>query len=539
MASGAGGVDVAKAQLANILAGTRAETIAQRKAEDEAAEANFTLAQRTYDRIKELAGNGNAPLQRLDEVTNSLEVAKRQQDQAKLAYEEAVNGATKEERGIAETNVLKAQASVDTIKAQVDELVVKAPIASQVYQIGAELGEYVSPGVPLLSLIDLSDIWLRFNLREDLVRGPQGRRPVHDARARARRSGDHRGDQAYRDARRIRRLAGDPGDRRLRSEDLRGARLSRHAAAGSSAGHERLRRVAVGADGRAAMKPPARPGLLLVATRELRWMRRDEVALMLSIIVPVIAFAVLTLTFSNAVIRNLRVTIVDADRSATSLTYIQALGSSPGVSVAERSGDMTSAMRAIRSGEAIAAVYIPENFERDLLARQRPQIVTLYNRQYFTPGNNANSSISNAIAAATATLPRGGDGGGYRPGALVSEQYVLSNPALNYAQFLLRAILPTVLHVVVALAAGYAVGSEFSRRSKRAWLRTAGGRPLVALVGKLLPLFGLFVIMEVDRRRHSARVVRRLVSRRSRSWSRRPQSCIFSAISGSGRCWFC
>ena len=165
------GVDVAKAQLANILAGTRAETIAQRKAEDEAAEANFTLAQRTYDRIKELAGSGNAPLQRLDEATNSLQVAKRQQDQAKLAYEEAVNGATKEERGIAEANVLKAQASVDTIKAQVDELVVKSPIAAQVYQIGAELGEYVSPGVPLLSLVDLSDVWLRFDLREDLVRG--------------------------------------------------------------------------------------------------------------------------------------------------------------------------------------------------------------------------------------------------------------------------------------------------------------------------------------------------------------------------------
>ena len=166
------------------------------------------------------------------------------------------------------------------------------------------------------------------------------------------------------------------------------------------------------------MKRPARPGLLCVATRELRWMRRDQVALVLSILVPVIAFAVLTLTFSNAVIRNLRVTIVDADRSATSLTYVQAIGSAPGVSIAERSGDMTSAMRAIRSGEAIAAVYIPENFERDLLAGHRPQIVTLYNRQYFTPGNNANSTISNAIAAATATLPRGGDGGGYRPGAL-------------------------------------------------------------------------------------------------------------------------
>jgi HlyD family secretion protein len=165
------GVDVAKAQLANILVGTRVEVIDQKKAALESAQSNFQLADKTYARIKDLAGTGNAPLQRLDEVTNSREVAKRDQDRAQLAYDEAVNGATKEEREIARTNVLQAQASVDTIKADVDELTVKAPIASQVYQIGAELGEYVSPGVPLLSLYDLNDVWLRFNLREDLVKG--------------------------------------------------------------------------------------------------------------------------------------------------------------------------------------------------------------------------------------------------------------------------------------------------------------------------------------------------------------------------------
>ena len=165
------GVDVAKAQLANILVGTRVEIVSQKKAALESAQSNFQLADKTYARIKDLAGTGNAPLQRLDEVTNSLEVARRGQDSAQLAYDEAVNGATKEEREIARTNVLQAQASVDTIKADVDELTVKAPIAAQVYQIGAELGEYVSPGVPLLSLYDLNDVWLRFNLREDLVKG--------------------------------------------------------------------------------------------------------------------------------------------------------------------------------------------------------------------------------------------------------------------------------------------------------------------------------------------------------------------------------
>jgi ABC-2 type transport system permease protein len=43
--------------------------------------------------------------------------------------------------------------------------------------------------------------------------------------------------------------------------------------------------------------------------------------------------------------------------------------------------------------------------------------------------------------------------------------------------------------VIIALAAGYAVGSEFRRRSR---LACAGGNPIVALAGKLAPLFAIF-----------------------------------------------
>ena len=106
------------------------------------------------------------------------------------------------------------------------------------------------------------------------------------------------------------------------------------------------------------MKTPPRPGFLLVAARELRWMRRDRVALLLTLGVPIVAFTILALIFSNAVIRNLNVSIVDADRSATSLIYVQAVASAPSVRVAERSADLTSAMHAVRSGDAIATVYI-------------------------------------------------------------------------------------------------------------------------------------------------------------------------------------
>ena len=247
------------------------------------------------------------------------------------------------------------------------------------------------------------------------------------------------------------------------------------------------------------MRTPPRPGILAVATRELRRMRHDRVALFLCIGLPLLAFALLALTFSNAVIRDLRVSVVDADRTPTSRIYVQAVASAPAVTVAQRSDDLNGAMHAIRSGEAIAAVYIPPDFERDLIARKRPQIIVFYNRQFFTPGNNAASALSSAITAATASLPPTSPGlnASFEPGSLVVEEYVLTNPALNYAQFLMRAIMPTVLHVVVAIAGGYAVGSEFSRRSRRAWLRAAGGSPLAALVGKLAPLFAIFLLMMV------------------------------------------
>jgi HlyD family secretion protein len=161
---------VAQAQLANVLAGTRAETIAARKAEMERAQAALVLAQKTFDRTHTLTEQGNAPQARLDQVTDALHESERAVDQATSAHDQSVNGYTKEERAIARASVEKADADIQSVQSIIDQLVVYAPIASQVYQRNVEPGEYVSPGVPLVTLIDLADVWVHFDLREDLVK---------------------------------------------------------------------------------------------------------------------------------------------------------------------------------------------------------------------------------------------------------------------------------------------------------------------------------------------------------------------------------
>jgi len=161
---------VTEAQLANVNVGTRPEVIAAREAELERAQASVVLAQKTYDRISQLASHGNAPIAQLDQATDSLHESQRAVDQAKSGYDQAVNGYTKEEHEIAEAAVGKAIADIKAVQSIIDQMVIYAPVASQVYQRNVEPGEYVSPGVPLVTLIDLSDMWIHFDLREDLVK---------------------------------------------------------------------------------------------------------------------------------------------------------------------------------------------------------------------------------------------------------------------------------------------------------------------------------------------------------------------------------
>ncbi|MDB5681556.1 MAG: transporter, partial [Sphingomonas bacterium] len=245
------------------------------------------------------------------------------------------------------------------------------------------------------------------------------------------------------------------------------------------------------------MRPAPKPGFWLVARRECRWLFHDRVALFLIFGVPLFAFVVLTTVFSHPVIRGLGVTVVDEDKSEASRALVEYVAASPSLKIVDRSGTLSTAVQDIRSGKAISAIHIPPDFERDLKAERRPQVVGFYNQQFLTAAGIASSGLNDALsaAAAVAAPARLASPAPASLGTLTTETIALVNPQKNYAQFLLRALLPTIIHVVIALAAGYSVGSEFRRRNAREWLESAGGDPVAALAGKLAPLFCIFLVI--------------------------------------------
>src|SRR6201987_3641975 len=182
------------------------------------------------------------------------------------------------------------------------------------------------------------------------------------------------------------------------------------------------------------MRAALKPGFLQVAQREWRWLLRDRVALLLILGVPLFAFIVLTTVFSHPVIRGLGVTVVDEDRSDASRALVEYVAASPSLHIVDRAGTLSTAVRDIRSGTAISAVYIPPNFEPDLKADRRPQVVGFYNQQFLTPSGIASSGLSDSLsaAAAAAAPAKRAAPTAASIGTLTGETIAWVNPRKNY-----------------------------------------------------------------------------------------------------------
>lgn len=155
----------------NIAYSTRPESIDAQNAALEKAEADLLLAQQSYARLSQLYEKKQISKQQFDESSNQLAVAKQVREAAKANYDLTVNGNSIESKALADAQVKAAETALAQVDVDIQELTVISPINGQVTAKIAEMGQLYSAGTPLFSLIDLDDIWITFNVREDLLHG--------------------------------------------------------------------------------------------------------------------------------------------------------------------------------------------------------------------------------------------------------------------------------------------------------------------------------------------------------------------------------
>jgi HlyD family secretion protein len=159
----------ARAQNDKALTGAEQEDIEAARNMYMKAQAAVDLAQKTFDRISNLYKEGVVPGQKKDEAEAQLKAAQETANAAKEIWNKAKKGTRVEDKEAAKAMVFRAEGALEEVKSYLNETSIISPMDGEVADIIAESGELVSAGYPVLTIVNLNDCWVTFNLREDLL----------------------------------------------------------------------------------------------------------------------------------------------------------------------------------------------------------------------------------------------------------------------------------------------------------------------------------------------------------------------------------
>jgi len=185
--------DQLAAHLDLLVAGSRKEDIAAAQAQVDLAQAQLDLAQLEHNRNEALFKKNVTSKEELDRLTSEMRVAQqtlraRKEDlsklqqgsrpeeitQAQAQLEEAeqgwklqVAGYRREEIEQARAAVASSRASLAVIERQIAELIIRAPVNGVTEAVELRPGDLVGANVPILSIMDVSNLWVRAYLPEN------------------------------------------------------------------------------------------------------------------------------------------------------------------------------------------------------------------------------------------------------------------------------------------------------------------------------------------------------------------------------------
>lgn len=151
------------------LAGARIQQIEAARNLWQKAQAGRVLSQRTFERVKTLYEQGVVAAQKFDEAEANYQAMVASEAAAKAQYELALDGASKEDKEAAAAQVQQAEGAINEVESYISDAMVYSPVDGEISSIIAEQGELVGSGYPVVSIIDTTDIWATFNVKETLL----------------------------------------------------------------------------------------------------------------------------------------------------------------------------------------------------------------------------------------------------------------------------------------------------------------------------------------------------------------------------------
>jgi len=127
------------------------------------------FAKKTFQRVDNLFKSGVVAEQQKDEAETRMKAAVEMEKATRSLHGKAKKGARYEDKASAGAMVMQADGVLTEVNSYLSETRIFAPIRGEIANIIAERGELVPAGYPVVTIVDLDDVWVTFNLREDLL----------------------------------------------------------------------------------------------------------------------------------------------------------------------------------------------------------------------------------------------------------------------------------------------------------------------------------------------------------------------------------
>ncbi len=157
----------AAAQNLKAIRGTRVEQIQSAYEMWQKAKAGLDIAQKSYQRVQNLFDQGVVTAQKRDEAEANYNASVATEKAAKSQYDMALNGAQMEDKDAARAMLDRAKGAVAEVQSYIAESYLISPVDGEISEVFPNEWELVGTGAPIMNVMDLTDKWGAFNVRED------------------------------------------------------------------------------------------------------------------------------------------------------------------------------------------------------------------------------------------------------------------------------------------------------------------------------------------------------------------------------------
>ena len=159
----------ADAQSSKAQNGARQQQIASAYEMWQKAEVGVDIAKKSFDRVQTLYDKKVISAQKRDEAEAQYRAAVATSNAAKLQYDMAREGAQSEDKAAASALVRQAEGAVSEVESYVRDRYLLAPCDGEVAEIYAKHSDLIGTGSPVMSILDMSSLWITVSVREDLL----------------------------------------------------------------------------------------------------------------------------------------------------------------------------------------------------------------------------------------------------------------------------------------------------------------------------------------------------------------------------------